>query len=206
MFRPTAVRRPMILLAAGALAVAGCASPQQDDGASADASAPATATSAPSSAPATSGGMDHGSMHGHHGDGGPPPAGIESADDARFPAGSTVTLTADHMPGMKGAKATVVGAYDTTTYAVTYTPTSGGNPVTDHKWVVQEELEGVGDDPLAVGDSAVMTAEHMPGMKGANATITQVTDEPVYIVDVDAPDMPMKNHKWVVQSEMTPTS
>lgn len=47
-----------------------------------------------------------------------------------------------------GAKATIVGAFDDTfTYAISYTPTDGGDPVKNHKWVVQEELEGAGTDP-----------------------------------------------------------
>lgn len=39
-----------------------------------------------------------------------------------------------------GAKATIVGAYDTTAYAVTYTPTTGGPVVKNHKWVIESEL------------------------------------------------------------------
>ena len=73
-------------------------------------------------------------------DGGPSPAGIEEADDPAYPVGTEVTLTADHMPGMKGAEATVTGAFDTTAYQVDYTPTDGGEKVTDHKWVVEDEV------------------------------------------------------------------
>ena len=87
---------------------------------------------------------------------------------------------------------------------MSYTPTDGGDPVTNHKWVVQEELEGVGDEDLAPGDTAVMTADHMPGMQGAEATVDASTDETVYMVDIDSPDMTMKRHKWVVESEIQP--
>ncbi|WP_227698967.1 DUF1541 domain-containing protein [Raoultella sp. 18093] len=34
-----------------------------------------------------------------------------------------------------------MGAYSTFTYAVNYTPTTGGPAVKDHKWVVQQEIK-----------------------------------------------------------------
>ena len=111
---------------------------------------------------------------------------------------------ADHMPGMDGAEATVSGAFTTTAYAVSYAPTTGGEPVTDHRWVVHEELENPGRAPLADGAQAVLLAEHMTGMKGADAAIDYSTDETVYMVDLDADGMRMTNHKWVVESEMQP--
>lgn len=83
----------------------------------------------------------HGGME-HPADGGPVPAGMKRAADPAYPRGSTVVLTADHVDGMAGATATIVGAYDTYTYAVDYTPTDGADPVKDHRWVVQEEMEG----------------------------------------------------------------
>ena len=85
----------------------------------------------------------------HPMDGGPAPAGIEKAASPKYPVGTQVILTADHMMGMDGAKATIVGAYDTYTYAIDYTPVGGGDPVTDHKWVVHEELEGHGEAQVA---------------------------------------------------------
>ncbi|SQC37814.1 Protein of uncharacterised function (DUF1541) [Rothia kristinae] len=60
-------------------------------------------------------------------DGGPAPAGIEKAASPKYPVGTQVILTADHMMGMDGAKATIVGAYDTYTYAVNFTPTTAAN-------------------------------------------------------------------------------
>ena len=145
-----------------------------------------------------SGGMEHPM------DGGPAPEGIEPAADPAHPVGTEVTLMADHMPGMDGATATITGAFDTTTYSVDYTPTTGGEPVKDHKWVVHEELQDAGDAPLQVGNTAVMEAEHMAGMKGAEATVASVTDETVYMVDYTADGMTMTNHKWVVESEIQP--
>ncbi|QYH20395.1 YdhK family protein [Corynebacterium aquatimens] len=179
--------------AASVIGIAGCASE------SAEPSTPVTGTSVP-------GGEGHGGHggHDHPEDGGPAPEGIEEAADPKFPVGTEVILTADHMPGMEGAPATISGAFKTYTYAVTYTPTDGGEPVVNHKWVVQEELEGAGTQRLADGATAVILAEHMSGMKGAEATIESSTDETVYMVDIDTPDMTMKRHKWVVESEIQP--
>ena len=125
-------------------------------------------------------------------------------DYPEFPVGTEVTLTADHMEGMEGATATISGAFDTTTYSVSFTPTDGGEPVTDHKWVVHEELENPGEAPLAEGTEVVITADHMTGMEGAEATIDSATEETVYMVDYEADGMMMTNHKWVVESEIEP--
>src|SRR5699024_10365670 len=107
-----------------------------------------------------SGGMEHPM------DGGPAPEGIEKAASPKYPAGTEVTLTAEHMEGMDGANATIAGAFDTYTYAVNFTPTTGGNPVKDHKWVVQEEIKDAADQRLADGTEVTLEAEHMEGMKG----------------------------------------
>ena len=97
----------------------------------------------------------------HPADGGPVPEGMTEATDPTYPVGTAVTLTADHMEGMNGATATIVGAYDTYTYAIDYTPVGGGEPVTDHKWVVQEELENPGEERLADGTEVTVTADHI---------------------------------------------
>lgn len=154
---------------------------------------------------------DHGDHAGHAGhdhpaDGGPAPAGIAEAANPKYPVGTEVTLTADHMPGMDGANATISGAYDTIAYAIDYTPTTGGAPVLDHKWVVQEELQDAGTQRLADGTVKQVLADHMQGMEGAEATIASSTDETVYMVDIDGPGMQMKRHKWVVESEIQPRS
>ncbi len=146
----------------------------------------------------------HADGHDHPADGGPPPAGIAEADDPTYPVGTEVTLTADHMPGMAGATATVSGAFDTTTYSVSYTPTTGGEPVPDHRWVVHEELVDPGQAPLPDGAEVVLDAEHMSGMQGAEATIDYSTEETVYMVDLTVDGMAMTNHKWVTESEITP--
>ncbi|MHA2789437.1 YdhK family protein [Corynebacterium sp. S7] len=166
-------------------------------------------TTSSSSATSETTSQDAHSGHGmegmdHPADGGAAPAGMVAAANPAYPVGTKVTLHADHMAGMDGAPATVVGVFDTTTYSVSYTPTDGGAPVTDHKWVVQEELVDPGQAPLANGTEVVLNADHMSGMKGATATIDSSTQEPVYMVDYTADGMTMKNHKWVTESELSP--
>lgn len=178
----------------GALALAGCAGDQASE-------APRVEQEDHGSGH-DHGDMDHGDMD-HPMDGDPVPDGMVEAADPTFPVGSEVTLTADHMHGMNGATATIVGAYETYTYSVDYTP-DGGDPVLDHKWVVQEEIEGAGDERLADGAEAVLLADHMAGMRGVTATIAHSTDETVYVVDYEADGMAMTNHKWVVESEIEP--
>lgn len=177
----------------GAIVFAGCTDNGSDDG----------QTSGGSEASEASDGGGHGGME-HPMDGGPAPEGMAPAEDPEFPVGTEVTLTADHMEDMEGATATISGAFDTTTYSVSFTPTDGGEPVTDHKWVVHEELENPGEAPLAEGTEVVITADHMAGMEGAEATIDSATEETVYMVDYEADGMMMTNHKWVVESEIEP--
>ena len=179
--------------AIGVMLVAGCSTGSSDQGGSASSHMTTMSPHASSSA------MDR--MNG-----GPVPPGMKRADNPRYPVGSSVILTADHMEGMKGAHATVVGAYDTITYAVTFTPTTGGAPVDDHKWVVEQEIKGAPTKRLPDGAKVVLTADHMPGMKGAHATIVSSTTQPVYVVDYTTGGMTMRNHKWVVQDEMRPAS
>ncbi|AKK04299.1 YdhK family protein [Corynebacterium epidermidicanis] len=170
-----------------ALGLTGCANTQKDSTTKVD-----TATKAPS--------VSH-EGHNHGADGGAAPAGMTKAASPKFTTGQHVTLQADHMPGMQGADATIVAAYDTHTYSVTYTPTTGGAQVNDHKWVVQEELLNQ-SQPAKPGDQVTLNADHMTGMKGAVATVDSVVTEPVYMVDVTSGEMPMKNHKWVTESEI----
>jgi len=197
-------RRLRTGLAAGALGVAlvlaGCASGADDN-----------QQTAPS---ATEEHQGHGGNNAESGDeemehpmdGGPAPEGIAEASEPTYPVGTEVQLTADHMEGMEGATATISGAFDTYTYSVNYTPGGGCDPVTDHKWVVQEELEDAGDARLADGTEVTLLAEHMEGMEGVKAIIASSTDETVYMVDYETDGMKMTNHKWVVESEIQPAS
>lgn len=145
----------------------------------------------------------HGDMD--HTSSGEVPEGLAEADSPTFEVDSQAIIKADHMPGMDGAEATIVGAYDTTVYALSFTPTTGGEPVENHKWVIHEELEDAGDMPLAAGDEAIIAADHMKGMDGATATIDTAEETTVYMVDfVDTESGDeVVNHKWVTESELS---
>jgi hypothetical protein len=65
---------------------------------------------------------------------------IQNAGAEAMKPGTGVTLLADHMPGMYGAKATIESAQHTVVYMVDYTPTTGGARVKHHKWVTESEL------------------------------------------------------------------
>lgn len=108
---------------------------------------------------------------------------------------------------MKGAEGEIVNAYDTTVYAVSYTPTTGGVKVTNHKWVIQEDLKDAGDIPYKVGDEVTLNVEHMEGMKGAKATIESAKQTTIYMVDYTPTTggEEVKNHQWVTEDELSPS-
>lgn len=147
--------------------------------------------------------MDMGGMN--HSSSGEVPEDLAEAENPTYEVGSQAIIETDHMEGMKGAEATIVGAYDTTAYALTYTPTTGGEPVENHKWVIHEELENPGDLTLKPGDEATIAADHMEGMDGATATIDSIEDTTVYMVDFTPTTggEPVTNHKWVTEEELT---
>ena len=97
--------------------------------------------------------MDHSNMD--MSGSGEVPEGLKAAENPTFEVGSQAIIQADHMEGMKGAEATIVGAYDTTVYTVSYTPTTGGEQVEDHKWVIHEELKDPGAAPLEPGEEVM---------------------------------------------------
>ncbi|MCY9692954.1 YdhK family protein [Paenibacillus alginolyticus] len=147
--------------------------------------------------------MNHSEMN--HSGSSEVPQGLKAASNPKFKVGSQANITDDHMPGMKGATATIVGAYDTNVYAVSYTPTTGGEPVKNHKWVIQQDLKDAGDKLYESGAKVVLEAEHMKGMKGATATIDSAERTTIYMVDYTPTTggEPVKNHKWVTGSELT---
>lgn len=133
------------------------------------------------------------------------PEGLAIAENPDFEVGSQTIIEADHMPGMKGALATVIGAFDTTAYSVTYYPTTGGEPVKDHKWVIHEEIENPGENPLEPGTEVILNADHMKGMDGAKAVIDSAVDTTVYMLDFTTTyGKKVVNHKWVTESELKP--
>ncbi|OKP97594.1 YdhK family protein [Paenibacillus sp. P46E] len=133
------------------------------------------------------------------------PESLKKAEKPVYPVGSKVVVKADHMPGMKGATATVSGAYDTTAYAVSYTPTTGGARVTNHKWIIQEEIKDAKESTYPQGAAITITADHMPGMKGADAVVDSAVQTTVYMIDYTPTTGGDKvtNHKWVVESELS---
>lgn len=148
-------------------------------------------------------GMYHGSMN--HSGSGEIPEGLKVAENPTYAAQTQAIIESDHMPGMKGAKATIVGAYDTTVYTISYTPMGGGPEVKDHKWVIHEELKDAGKEPLELGTEAVVNADHMEGMEGATAVIDSAEQTTVYMVDFTTTSgEEVKNHKWVTESELAP--
>ncbi|TSI07667.1 YdhK family protein [Lysinibacillus sp. BW-2-10] len=146
--------------------------------------------------------MDHGNMN--HSSNGEVPEGLKAAENPKFEVGSHAIIKTDHMEGMNGSEATIVGAYDTTVYTVTYTPTTGGEQVKNHKWVIHEELEGVDTEPLEPGAEVTLNADHMEGMKGATATVDSVENTTVYMVDyTSSTGEKVTNHKWVTENELS---
>lgn len=144
--------------------------------------------------------MDHSSS-------GEVPNDLADAENPTFPVGSEAIINANHMGGMDGAVATIDGAYDTMVYAVTYTPTTGGEKVEDHKWVIHEEIEDAEEQPYEQGDEVGLEANHMEGMNGASATIDLVEDTTVYMVsytDTET-DEEVNYHKWVTENELSST-
>ncbi|MEK3806038.1 YdhK family protein [Bacillus sp. FSL H8-0547] len=141
----------------------------------------------------------------NHSGSGELPEGLKEAENPAFEKGSKAVMNADHMEGMGGAEATIAGAYDTTVYTVSYTPEGGGDPVTDHKWVIHEEIKDAAEEPYKEGDKVTLAADHMEGMDGAEATIDSAEETTVYMVDFVPSDggEEVKNHKWVTESELS---
>ncbi|WP_436376278.1 YdhK family protein [Cytobacillus sp. BC1816] len=144
-------------------------------------------------------GMDHSGS-------GEVPEGIKEAENPKYEVGSKAFITAGHMEGMEGAEAIISGAYDTNVYTVSYTPTTGGEKVENHKWVVHEEIADAGEEPFKEGDEVTLNASHMKGMEGAAAEIDSVQETTVYMVDFTTADgQEVKNHMWVTENELSPS-
>ncbi len=127
------------------------------------------------------------------------------AENPTYEVGSKVKIMEGHMEGMKGAEATIVGAYDTTAYAISYSPTNGGERVENHKWVIHEEIPDSGNEFLEPGTEVKNDASHMEGMDGATAEIDSAEKTTVYMIDFTPTTGGEKvtNHKWVTESELS---
>ncbi|MBM7839467.1 hypothetical protein JOC54_002747 [Alkalihalobacillus xiaoxiensis] len=139
-----------------------------------------------------------------HSGSGDVPAGLEEAENPAYPVGSEAMIVDGHMPGMENAIATIVGAYETTAYVVSFT-TEEGDQIEDHKWVVHEEIEDAGETPFEAGTEVVLNADHMEGMSGATAEIVDAEETTVFMVDFTTnAGEEVTNHKWVAEAELAP--
>ncbi|MFB5678348.1 YdhK family protein [Paenibacillus terreus] len=191
-----------ILLAAAMLGLSACGNSAGDNASGSNAANTNTSSQQEKTNPSGMK-MDHSEMN--HSGSGEVPAGLKDAQNPKFPVGSQAVIHADHMPGMNGAEATIVGAYDTIAYTVSYTPTTGWERVTDHKWIIHEEIENAQAKAYEPGAEITITADHMQGMKGATATIESAEPTTVYMVDyVSTTDgQKVTNHQWVTESELS---
>ncbi|MBM4764632.1 YdhK family protein [Bacillus sp. B15-48] len=148
--------------------------------------------------------MDH--SHMDMSSSGEVPEGLKVAENPTYPVGSKAIIQDAHMEGMKDAEATIAGAYETTVYTISYTPTTGGERVENHKWVIHEELIDAGDAPLAPGTEVKTDASHMQGMEGAAVEIDSAEETTVYMVDFTTTTggEEVRNHKWVTEAELSP--
>lgn len=140
-----------------------------------------------------------------HDDSGEIPEGLKEAENPTYNVGETATITDGHMEGMEGAEATIVGAFDTVAYEVSYDPTNGGPREENHKWVIHEEIADAGEEPFEPGDEVTLEANHMEGMEGATATIDDAKSTTVYMIDYQPTTggEEVKNHKWITDSELS---
>ena len=145
------------------------------------------------------------SMEMNHSGSGEVPGGLKVAENPTYKVGSQAILETDHMEGMKGAEATIVGAFDTTAYTISYTPTTGGERVENHKWVIQEEIKDAGDETLEPGTEVTVEADHMVGMDGATAEIDSSEQTTVYMINYTPTTggEEVTNHKWVTEDELS---
>jgi len=144
-------------------------------------------------------------MNMNHSSSGEVPENLKVAENPTYKVGREAIIKTDHMEGMDGAVATIVGAYDTTAYAISYTPVTGGERVENHKWVIKEEIEDADDKTLEQGTEVNIEADHMEGMEGATAEIDSAEQTTVYMIDYTPTTGGEKvtNHKWVSESELS---
>lgn len=144
-------------------------------------------------------------MEMNHSGSGEVPENLKVAENPTYKVGSEAIIKTEHMEGMDGAVATIVSAYDTTAYAISYTPVTGGERVENHKWVIQEEIKDADDETLGQGTEVTIEADHMEGMEGATAEIDSAEKTTVYMIDYTPTTGGEKvtNHKWVTESELS---
>lgn len=136
------------------------------------------------------------------------PDGMLPAVNPTYFKGDPVILTAEHLPGMSGAEAEIVDAFDTIAYSVSYEDADTGEAVDHHKWVVHEEL-GEADhqeEAFSIEDQVTLEASNLPGMQGQAARIEEVLETTVYVVDYQPTDggEAIQNYQWITEEEMEP--
>lgn len=148
---------------------------------------------------------EHSEMDMNHSSSGDVPEGLKAAENPTYEVGSQAIIESGHMESMKGAEATIVGAFDTTAYAISYTPATGGEKVENHKWIIHEEIKDAGEVTYEPGAEVTVNASHMAGMNGAVAEVESAEKTTVYMVDFTPTTggKKVKNHKWVTESELS---
>jgi transcription antitermination factor NusG len=148
---------------------------------------------------------EHSEMDMNHSSSGDVPEGLKAAENPTYEVGSQAIIESGHMESMKGAEATIVGAFDTTAYAISYSPATGGEKVENHKWIIHEEIKDAGEVTYEPGAEVTVNASHMEGMNGAVAEVESAEKTTVYMVDFTPTTggEKVKNHKWVTESELS---
>lgn len=148
---------------------------------------------------------EHSEMDMNHSSSGDVPEGLKAAENPTYEVGSQAIIESGHMESMKGAEATIVGAFDTTAYSISYTPATGGEKVENHKWIIHEEVKDAGEVTYEPGAEVTVNASHMEGMNGAVAEVESAEKTTVYMVDFTPTTggEKVKNHKWVTESELS---
>ncbi|AJD90340.1 hypothetical protein JMA_10230 [Jeotgalibacillus malaysiensis] len=135
------------------------------------------------------------------------PDGLETAEDPAFAEGDTVTINASHFGGMEGAEGTIVGAYTSNAYSISYEPSDGGDMVEDYQWIIDEETRaGALETPYAEGDEVEITTDRVEGMFGVMVEIQSVQeDATIYMVDFSLTDSEdtVLNYKWLAEDELS---
>ncbi|HWL26375.1 MAG TPA: DUF1541 domain-containing protein [Ureibacillus sp.] len=130
------------------------------------------------------------------------PEGIKEAENPKFKVGDQVIINAEHEEDMKGSQGEILGAYDTIVYSVSFTPTTGDYREENHKWVVQEELQGLDEEMLAPGSEVIIDTDQEEGMQGAEGEIDTAEKTIVYMVQYVDADGTMYQ-KWFKESELS---
>ncbi|TSB47242.1 YdhK family protein [Alkalicoccobacillus porphyridii] len=135
------------------------------------------------------------------------PEGLTEEPDPTYAIGSNATILTDQSRDMHRAEAVIVGAYNTTAYAVSYKPTNATDDVWNHKWVIKEELTPSDSTNLEPGHQVTLHTDRIQGMEGAKATIESSQQTTVYMVNfvpTNGEDEVI-NYQWVTEQELSTT-